>query len=559
MGVYIKHTKKSAIPQTEKASKGQKKNDAGGYSFKLDCWNNLDRFLILGCEGGSYYVDEKKATKRNVKWFEKCLDKDYVRAIDQIAEISKSGRAIKNDPAIFLLGLASSNKNQEISRYALSKLNDVCRIGTHLFQFVEVVNEMRGWGRALREAVQNWYLSKDLKTLAYQVSKYKQRNGWGQGDVIRLAHPKPENEEQSEIFRYAVSGKLFSAADYKLEKVKLAKVNDEKPIRGLRANAVIVDEYQEYVPLNTYLAATEELKSANEKRQIQLITDHNMPWEVLPTESLNSVKIWEALLQNMPLTAMIRNLGKMSSIGLLKPLSNAEQKVVEMLQNRDALRKARVHPFSLLLAYKNYAAGHGFRGSLTWSVNQNIVAALEAAYYLAFQTTEPTKKKFLFGLDVSSSMTSRINNTNITSCEVSACLAMTSMRIEPLTYVFGFSNRFVDLEISKMDSLAEACRKAHMRNFGTTDCAVPMIHALNEKLDVDVFVVITDNDTYAGRVHPHIALEQYRQKMGKRAKLIVVGTDSNGFTIADPNDPDQLDIVGFDANCPQIISEIAKQ
>ena len=42
------------------------------------------------------------------------------------------------------------------------------------------------------------------------------------------------------------------------------------------------------------------------------------------------------------------------------------------------------------------------------------------------------------------------------------------------------------------------------------------------------------------------------------AKLIVVGMQSNGFTIADPNDKGMLDVVGFDSAAPQVMSLFAE-
>ena len=72
---------------------------------------------------------------------------------------------------------------------------------------------------------------------------------------------------------------------------------------------------------------------------------------------------------------------------------------------------------------------------------------------------------------------------------------------------------------------------------GGTDCALPMLDATKKKLDVDCFVVLTDSETWAGKIHPFEALQQYRAKMNKpHAKCVVVGMVSNGFTIADPND-----------------------
>jgi len=92
---------------------------------------------------------------------------------------------------------------------------------------------------------------------------------------------------------------------------------------------------------------------------------------------------------------------------------------------------------------------------------------------------------------------------------------------------------------------------------GGTDCALPMLYAAERKLDVDVFVVLTDSETWAGNIHPIQALQAYRQKAGIPAKLIVVGMVSNGFSIADPADAGMLDVVGFDTATPQLMSDFA--
>ena len=94
--------------------------------------------------------------------------------------------------------------------------------------------------------------------------------------------------------------------------------------------------------------------------------------------------------------------------------------------------------------------------------------------------------------------------------------------------------------------------------FGGTDCALPMIHATRQGLEVDTFVVYTDNETWAGDVHPHQALRAYREQTGIPAKLVVVGMTATGFSIADPDDAGMLDIAGFDAAVPNLITEFAR-
>jgi 60 kDa SS-A/Ro ribonucleoprotein len=94
---------------------------------------------------------------------------------------------------------------------------------------------------------------------------------------------------------------------------------------------------------------------------------------------------------------------------------------------------------------------------------------------------------------------------------------------------------------------------------GGTDCSLPMRDALKHKRPVDVFVVYTDSETWAGDIHPVQALQQYRDRMGIPARLIVVGMVSNGFTIADPNDAGMMDVVGFDLATPALMSDFASE
>src|SRR3954464_5365304 len=79
--------------------------------------------------------------------------------------------------------------------------------------------------------------------------------------------------------------------------------------------------------------------------------------------------------------------------------------------------------------------------------------------------------------------------------------------------------------------------------FGGTDCALPMLYAQAREREVDTFVIYTDSETWAGDGHPVQALNDYRQASGIDAQLVVAGMVSNGFSIADPTDPEMLDVV----------------
>src|SRR4030095_14814464 len=89
--------------------------------------------------------------------------------------------------------------------------------------------------------------------------------------------------------------------------------------------------------------------------------------EMVPTELLTHAVVWEALLVRMPLTAMIRNLGVMTKVGLVAPARPAARSVRDRLTNHEARRAARVHPVAVLVAMKVYAKGRGMKGSGQWT------------------------------------------------------------------------------------------------------------------------------------------------------------------------------------------------
>lgn len=515
-----------AIPGREDA---MKQNEAGGYGFKLDVWGQLDRFLVLGSKGGTYYANEHKLTLKNAKVAARCIKADGVRVVNRVVEMSDQGRIPKNDTALFVHAMASVQGNDETRRLAHQTLNKVARIGTHLFHWVEYREMFGGWGTGVRKAVQHWYLDKAVDKLAYQMIKYRQRDGWSHFDMLRLAHVKPATPEQNALFGYA-------KAKSKGEKIDLENL----PAQVVAAERIMKEDMPE-------------------KQAIELIINHRLPFEALPKPMLKNKAVWEALLENMPMTAMIRNLGKMTNIDLLKPMSNASNKVITELANQERITKARVHPIQILSAMLTYRQGHGFRGNLTWTPVPDVLDALDKAFYLSFGNVKPTGKKILIGVDVSGSMTwgTVAGIPGLTPNFGAAALSLITKATENTCHIMGFSHKFIDLGITPRMRLDEVARKTQA-SFGATDCALPMLWALKNKVDADVFIVITDNQTWYGDIHPTQALNKYRRETGIPAKLIVIGMTATNISIADPKDAGMMNIAGFDTAAPNIINDFIR-
>ena len=524
-----------AIPGTD-----QVRNSAGGYAFELDPWDRLDRFLILGSEGGTYYTRERELTIENAKVVAALIDEDGARVVQRAVEMSVSGRAPKNDPALFVLAMAAGLGDEATRTAALAALPRVARTATHLFHWLQFVQGFRGWGRSVRRAVAEWYTEKDADKLAYQVLKYPSRDGWAHRDALRLAHAKPPTATQDLIFRFAVKG--------------WEAVGDTEAIDPEVAAT---------------LEAVRSLADATPAQAAKTISEHRLVREMVPTELLRHAVVWEALLERMPMTAMIRNLGVMTKVGLLTPMADAAETVATRLGDGDALQAARVHPLAVLAALKTYASGRGMRGKGAWGPVPRVVDALDRAFYLTFRNAPTTGRRTMLALDVSGSMGTGVAGMPYLSCrEASAAMALVTAATEPKHmftafttggYTFrGWKTGLRKIAISPRQRLDDVIRATGSLPFGGTDCALPMVEALKNRWEIDVFVVYTDSETWAGNIHPVQALREYRERMGIAARLVVVGMASNGFSIADPDDAGMLDVVGFDTATPGVIADFAR-
>lgn len=526
---YTSHLRGN-VPQSE-ALPGQVENSAGGFSFAVDDWKRLDRFLVLGTDGGTYYASERALTRGSAEAAIRCIKEDGRRVVRRIVEISDAGRAPKNDPALFALALAAKLGDVDTRREAFAALPRVARIGTHLFHFAEYVKGLGGWGRGTMRGFARWYTEMDVDDLVLQVIKYQQRDGWSHRDLLRKAHPKAPDHMHESVFSW-VTGKWTPG------------VKEE-----IRADDALG-------PLWAFEAA----KTADTAELCRLIREYRLPRECVPTESLGKADVWEALLPTMGVTALLRNLGKMTAVGVIAPLSRHSSEIAARLTDPEQLRRGRVHPLSLLVALNIYGQGHGDKGSLKWTPDQRIVDALDAAFYLAFKTTEPTGRRHLLGLDVSGSMDCGhvAGMSGITPRIGAAAMALVTSHVESECHMMAFSHQLVKLNITPRSRLDHVVAGMRALPFGGTDCSLPIRWATQQRVPVDAFVTYTDSETWAGDIHACEALRQYRQVMGIGARMVVVAMTSAGFTIADPNDAGSMDVVGMDSATPALIADFVR-
>ncbi|KAL1774857.1 60 kDa SS-A/Ro ribonucleoprotein [Sigmodon hispidus] len=528
--------------QQQPLSESQVANSEGEYVWQVTDMNRLHRFLCFGYEGGAYYIGEQNLCLESAEALIRLIeDGRGCEVIQEIKSFSQEGRTAKQEPLLFALAICSQCSDIKTKQAAFKAVPEVCRVPAHLFTFIQFKKDLKEsmkcgmWGRALRKAVADWYNEKGGMAIALAVTEYKQRNGWSHKDLLRLSHLKPSSEGLAIVTKYITKG---WKEVHELYKEKALSVESEKLLK--------------------FLEAVEKVKRTKDELEvIHIIEEHQLAREHLLTHHLKSKEIWKVLLQEMPITALLRNLGKMTANSVLAPGNSEVSLVCEKLCNEKLLKKARIQPFHVLIALENYRLGRGLKGRLKWIPNKEILQALDAAFYKTFKTIEPTGKRFLLAVDISASMDRRVSGSMLNANTVAAAMCMVVTRTEKESSVVAFACDILPFPVTTDMTLQQVLSTMNKVPGGSVNCSLPMIWAQKTNTAADVFIVFTDNKTCAGQVHPAVALKEYRMKMDIPAKLIVCGLSSNGFIIADPDDRGMLDMCGFDPPALDVIRNFA--
>lgn len=530
-------------------------NRAGGFGFRVDGKTQLDRFLIIGSETPTYYATARELTEQNAQNILKMIqstDGPYV--VRRIVEISEQHRAYRNDPALFALALAASKGNQQTRRDAMFAVNRVARTGGDFLKFISIVDKMRGRGNQFEQMMRHWYQDKSADDLAYQTIKYQKEGSWSHSDVLRLSRHKPSTPEHDALYAYLTKG--------------ITTISSEKASN-----------------LPDLIRAWEMIKASTDEREtLALIDTFKLTWEFVPNEK-RTPKVWAALGLQMPMGTTLRYLSNFSRHKLFED-KEWKSKFILRLTDHQFVERSKIHPIRVLIAHAAYQVGHPLdsqRSGDTWPVDRDVVNALELVFMQSLRTPPVSRKRIMVGLDISGSMNQsyivndRGQQMPLTAREVAAAMTLSIMSTEPNAilgvfsgafqgawrgewgaqrmYNDNFKPAFSTIQYQSGTRLIDFMRQINTNNFGVTDCAIPMRYAMEKRIPVDVFTIWTDNESYAGNVHPTVALQQYRQTMGIDAKLVVCACTATQYSVADPKDPRQLDVVGFDANVANVIND----
>lgn len=530
-------------------------SDQGGQAYKIPAkgeHTRLTRFLILGTEAGSFYASPQKLTEENAKAIRKLFDDDPT-AVGEIVRVAKGGIAPKMDPILFALALATRSANKDTRTAAYAAVPDVCHTLSHLQSFVDFRFALGGFDKGklvgqpipnaknnetygghassagLRRAIAAWFEGKSVSDLAYQTMKYKSRDGVSARDLLRMSRQtKTIDEARDAMYHYIAKGDVLVH----------------------RLPSDIVNRL-----LAAQLASGEVANAENVARNIH---EYDLPREVIRTDLLNDVGVWTALLQNMPMTAMLRNLGTMASKGVFKDSQNLKL-VIDRLHDTIRIKKAKVHPINVFTALSIYKRGSGLRGSNNWTVSSAILDALADCFDLSFVNVEPSGKNILLAIDTSGSMQSLCHEaTQSSALDLCGVMATVMLRTEPNITVIGVDTQIREnLGLSGRQRVDDVVLRLAQFRGGGTNLVLPF-HKVTS--DTEAIMLFTDSENGHGDLRS--AQENFVKGRPDR-RMILAQMSANGYGWVHSRGKDDLDqvgrqsleIVGFDPSIAKLTTD----
>lgn len=374
----------------------------------------------------------------------------------------------------------------------------VVKIPSDLADFLTILNGMgRGeGGRAVKRQI-NRFLS---GVSEYWAVKYNGRGrGYSLGDAIATAHPKPADLKQQALFRY---------------------------LRGQEANLTLLPQVH----------ALEQLKqAATEAERLHWIETGKLPHEVVTGAIKPTIAVWEALMEQMPTFALLRNLNTLERAGVLDDRYNMERVAVRLADPR-ALAKSKILPFRFATAFRQ----------VKHPVLQD---ALRDAVELTFANLPNMDGRTAIFLDISGSM-------NGEYLQIGSVFALALYKKTQGNSLFWlFDTEVEDARPSRRDSILTQAARIHAR--GGTDTGAPVRKLLAEREKVDQIVIITDEQQNSGSPFYH-ALQAYRRKVNPDVKAFIIDIAPYRHAMVPPNERDTFYVYGWSDTVLSYIAQAAK-
>ena len=509
------------------------KNEAGGMTFKQSIVTKFFRALLT-IASPTYYVKEEDIYQRQLNIFKEMYDSYGIEAYIKLIEYA-SKVAFRPHGIILALVWAINNVKENDKRKIVELFDPqrgVIKSLNYLYQFIELNKQLYAKSSsAKRRAINTWILGCYKQgNFEYQSAKFFQRSGWSIFDVLRISHPKFNEEGFSKI------------------------------VEDIKAKAKELKNYEYKTKFFKIWAEIRNLALQNRVKEIaNLIVTHNIPRELVPDNVRKEIEILKALMKTSPSLSFIKMIPELATYGVLVP--NCEKETINFVEERIKKCAEVLHPIDLGIMALVYPKGTSMRRN--WIPIEGIAKTLSEATMQAFIRYKLSKdnpfkgKKVFIAVDTSGSMRGGdVQGTGLYPIEIASIFAKLIGYLSD-SYVSGtFSNRFIPYTFDFTASIENVLEQLYEANCCcSTDMSSAIKYLIDKKIRVDAMFFITDDQTWEG-YNVDALLDYYRKIFNKNCICVTINVvpayENQAF---DPEHPLNFWFNGFDAGIVKVIEE----
>lgn len=447
--------------------------------------------LVANTFRNTFYADAHTLLAESAQVHDTMLARDPVFAAKALVYARQRG-FMRTQPIFGLVKLSA------VDRDRFKEIFDrVILTPADLSDFTAILKSQRKGegGRAVKNAAGRWL----LRLSEYQVIKYgsnRADGGYTLKDLLQVYHPRAGSKS------HPVRLPLMDYVMNRLPENELTTLPQLKAFEALKQ------------------AATDEQK-------VEAIRDGRLPHEVATSFAGASEKVWDAIVPNLPIMALLRNLATLERHGVLE--KNREL-IEARLTDPATIAHSRILPFRFLEARRHVRSA--------W-----VQDALREALELSFQAVPEIEGRTVVVLDRSGSMGAYI--------QTAAVFAVSLMKKTRNRGRFMlFDDRLDEVPVSLKDSILTQAERIAVR--GGTNHGLAMEQLTKDRDHVDNIIYITDEQQNQGS--PLIdGLDRYRKKVNRDVKTFIVDVAPyrNALT---PDDPNTFYVYGWSDSVLSFIS-----
>ena len=483
-------------------------------AYALSPKHQLAQYAATGCLSTTFYAS---ADEQLAKVLELCAEID-AEFIAKTAVFCRERGFMKDMPA--LLCAVLSVKDRALLNAIFPRVIDNARM---LRNFVQIIRSgvvgRKSLGSAPKRLVREWLDARDPETL------FKANVGQDPSltDIVKMVHPKPKDAAREALFGY------FIGRDY---------AADQLP--------EIVRSFEAFKHGN-----------ASEPRELP-----DVPFQMLTALELGTAE-WTAIARRAPWQMTRMNLNTFARHGVFAQPGLPEI-IAERLRDRQAIARARVFPYQLMVAYTMAVANP--------LIPQLVANALQDAMEIATANVPQFAGKVYVCPDVSGSMHTPVTGfrrgatTAVNCIDVAGLIAATVLRQNPHAEVIPFESNVVQVRLNPRDSVMTNAHKLRSLPQGGTNCSAPLRFLNSRRAQGDLVIYVSDNESWIDAPHygrygggATQTMKEWANFRQRNPKARMVCIDIQPYrTVQAKERDDILNIGGFSDQVWNVIADFAR-